>query len=124
MLRFVADAPSPLTGVGFQQMTGAASRVPPTATAFPHRDRHYDFLVLSQWDDPADTGRNTEWTRALFDAMGPYLEAGVYANNLGGEEGVDRVRAAYGPNFARLSALKSTYDSGNLFRLNHNVPPR
>jgi FAD/FMN-containing dehydrogenase len=123
VLRGVAEAPSPFTGVGFQQMTGVASRVPATATAFPHRDRHYDFLILSQWDDPADTSRNTDWTRTLFDAMAPFLEQAVYANNLGNEEGVDRVRSAYGPNYARLAELKSKYDSGNLFRLNHNVAP-
>jgi hypothetical protein len=123
VLRGVADAPSPFTGVGFQQMCGVASRVPPAATAFPHRDCHYDFLILSQWDDRADTSRNTDWTRMLFESMRPFLEQGVYANNLGGEEGVDRVHAAYGPNYARLAALKSRYDSGNLFRLNHNIAP-
>src|SRR5262249_13351033 len=117
------DAPSPFTGVGFQQMTGAASRVPPTATAFPHRDRHYDFLILSQWENPADTDRTTERTRRLFDAMTPFLEPGVYANNLGGEEGVDRVKSAYGPNYERLAALKQEFDPGNLFRLNHNIAP-
>jgi hypothetical protein len=123
VLRGVADAPSPFTGVGFQQMSGVASRVPPTATAFPHRDRHYDFLILSQWEDPADTSRNTDWTRTLFDSMTPFLEQGVYANNLGGEESDDRVKSAYGPNYARLAALKARYDSGNLFRLNHNIAP-
>jgi FAD/FMN-containing dehydrogenase len=123
VLRSFADPPSPFTGVGFQQMTGAASRVPTTATAFPHRDRHYDFLILSQWEDPADTSRNTEWTRMLFDAMTPVLEQGVYVNNLGGEEGVDRVKSAYGPNHDRLAAIKSTYDPSNLFRVNHNIAP-
>ena len=104
-------------------MTGAASRVPPTATAFAHRARHYDFLILSQWDDPADTTRNVEWTRTYFDSMAPFLEQGVYANNLTAEEGIDRVRSAYGPNYERLASLKSKYDLGNLFKLNHNVPP-
>ena len=123
MFRFAADMPSPFTGVGLQQMGGLASRVDPSATAFAHRDRQYDFLILSQWNDPAESARNIDWTRAFFEAMRPFLKQGVYVNNLG-EEGQDRVRAAYGVNYDRLTALKRTYDPTNLFRLNQNVTPR
>jgi hypothetical protein len=122
MVRFVSEMPSPTTGVGLQQMHGAASRVDPTATAFPHRDEHYDFLILSQWADPAESERNVQWTRAFFEAMQPYFEEGVYVNNLG-DEGEDRVQAAYGVNYGRLSTLKSRYDPTNLFRLNQNIKP-
>jgi hypothetical protein len=122
ILRFVAEIPSPHTGIGLQQMTGAASRVDRAATAFAHRARQYDFLILSQWDDPADSPRNIAWTRSLFEAMGPFLERGVYVNDLG-EEGEDRVRAAYGGNYERLTVVKAKYDPTNLCRLNHNVRP-
>jgi len=66
MVRFMAQTPSPATGVALQQMHGAASRVDPTATAFPHRDEHYDLMILSQWSDPADSERNIQWTREFF----------------------------------------------------------
>ena len=122
MVQFVSEIPSPTTGVGLQQMHGAASRVDPTATAFPHRDEHYDFLILSQWVDPAESERNVEWTRSLFEAMEPYFEGGVYVNNLG-DEGEDRVREAYGANYERLLALKGKYDPTNFFRLNQNIKP-
>src|ERR687897_8769 len=122
MVEYVSEIPSSATGVGLQQMHGAASRVDPTATAFPHRDEHYDFLILSQWADPAESERNVEWTRSLFEAMDPFFEEGVYVNNLG-DEGEDRVMAAYGANYGRLLALKGKYDSTNLFRLNQNINP-
>jgi hypothetical protein len=122
MVRFVAEMPSPSSGVGLQQMHGAASRVDPAATAFPHRDEHYDFLILSQWADPSDSEENIRWTRGLFEAMQPFFEKGVYVNNLG-EEGEDRVKEAYGANYERLVALKNEYDPTNLFRLNQNIRP-
>jgi FAD/FMN-containing dehydrogenase len=121
MLRFAASAPSPYTGIGMQQITGAASSVAPAATAFAHRARHYDFLILSQWDDPADSPDNMRWTRELFEAMSPHFR-GVYVNNLG-EEGSDRVRDAYGINYNRLADIKSAYDPDNVFRLNQNIEP-
>lgn len=122
MLEFAATSPSLYTGIGLQQMTGVASRVDPRATAFAHRDRQYDFLILSQWGDPADTDRNIAWTRRCFEAMSPHLKEAVYVNNLGGME-QERVRAAYGVNYDRLTIVKAHYDPENVFRLNHNIAP-
>jgi hypothetical protein len=119
---FATQMPSPTTGVAFQQMHGAAARVDPAATAFPHRGQHYDFLIASNWDDPADSAKNIEWTRTFFEAMQPFLERGVYVNDLG-EEDEDRVKAAYGANYERLVALKNKYDPTNLFRITHNIKP-
>ncbi|HEV2742399.1 MAG TPA: FAD-binding oxidoreductase [Rubrobacter sp.] len=122
LVRFVSEMPSPSSGVGLQQMHGAASRVDPAATAFPHRDEHYDLLILSQWADPSDSEANVRWTRELFDAMRPFFGEGVYVNNLGEEE-ADRVEEAYGGQYGRLVALNDKYDPTNLFRLNQNIRP-
>jgi len=122
MMQFVEQMPSPATGVGLQQMHGLASRTDPSATAFPHRAEQFDFLILSQWPDPTDTAPNIEWTRAFFAAMQPHLGNAVYVNNLG-NEGEDRIRAAYGPHYDRLAALKEKYDPTNFFRMNHNIQP-
>jgi FAD/FMN-containing dehydrogenase len=114
--------PSSASGVGLQHMHGLASRIAPSATAFAHRAEQYDFLILSQWSDATDSDRNLEWTRALFQEMQPYLEESVYVNNLG-DEGLGRVKAAYGQNYPRLVALKRTFDPDNLFRANQNIDP-
>lgn len=123
MLEFSAGMPSPTSAIGMQQLHGAAARVDPAATAFPHRRSQSELLILSQWADPAETERNVRWARAFFEAMQPFAASGVYVNDLG-EEGEDRVRAAYGLNYDRLGAVKASYDPTNLFRSNQNIRPR
>jgi FAD/FMN-containing dehydrogenase len=101
-----------------------ASRVPSpqTDTAYYHRDMQYDLIVLSGWNDRADTERNIRWTRELFAAWEPHLGGAAYVNDLG-DEGEERVRSAYGENYARLAALKARYDPTDLFRVNQNIRP-
>ena len=122
LLAIPPTTPTPATGIGLQGLRGAASRVPVDATAFPHRAEQYDLLILAQWSEPGRTDEHVGWARTAFDALRPHLEDAVYVNNLG-TEGPERVRSAYGPNHARLAALKRTYDPANVFRLNQNVPP-
>jgi FAD binding domain/Berberine and berberine like len=122
LLRFLPQMPSSASGVGLQQLHGVASRVAPSATAFPHRAEQYDFLIGSQWSDATDSDRNVQWTRSLFEAMQPHLEGSVYVNNLG-DEGPGRVQAAYGENYPRLAAMKQAYDPDNRFRSNQNIDP-
>lgn len=122
LFQFAAEKPSAASGIGLQQFHGAAARVDPSATAFPHRRAQHELLVLSQWANPADTERNIAWTRALFSAVQPFAERGVYVNDLG-EEGEDRIREAFGVNYGRLADLKARYDPTNLFRSNQNIRP-
>jgi FAD/FMN-containing dehydrogenase len=132
LMGFAAERPSPArvhgeTGpsraaIALQHVHGAAARVDPAATAFPHRHAHHDFLLVSQWTDPADAERHIAWTREFFEAMRPFTERAVYVNGLG-VEGEDRVREAYGANYPRLAAIKARYDPTNLFRSNQNIQP-
>jgi FAD/FMN-containing dehydrogenase len=122
MLDFLPRMPSNASGVGLQQLHGAAGRLEPTATAFPHRGDRYDCLILSQWPDPTQSEQNIVWTGDLFAALRPYLATGVYVNNLGADD-VARVSQAYGTNHGRLVAVKTKYDPTNLFRHNHNIQP-
>jgi len=119
-----AAVPSPLSAALFEFYGGAINRVGVSDTAYPLRSATYALNAISAWTDPASDAVNVAWARGLWDAVGPYSPGSVYVNFLGvGDEGDERVRAAYGPNYARLAALKAEYDPGNLFRLNQNIKP-
>ena len=105
-----------------QQLHGAASRVKPADTAFPHRYDHYNCGAMAGWDDPAHTNNNLRWSRESWSAMQPFCEHDAYVNDLG-EEGEQRVREAYGQNYDRLMLVKRKYDPTNFFRLNQNIWP-
>lgn len=122
LVQTYAAAPSVMALAVLQQVGGAIARVPATATAYTARDAAYDCFPIAIWDDPADETANIEWARNMWTAMRPFSTGAVYVNNLG-DEGEDRVQAAYGPNYGRLVALKNKYDPANLFRLNQNIRP-
>jgi FAD/FMN-containing dehydrogenase len=123
MIECFATCPSPLDHVALEHIHGAATRVGPSDTAFPHRAPGYDLLVLSEWLDPADTERCMAWARDTYAAMRPFLAAGRYVNYLDHDEAGDPVAAAYGPNYRRLQELKTRYDPRNLFHVNQNIRP-
>jgi FAD/FMN-containing dehydrogenase len=101
---------------------GAATRVKPTATAFPHRAPGYNLIIISEWADPAQTDDGIAWARQTYDALRPHMADAAYVNYLDADD-ANRVRAAYGPNYQRLCDLKRRYDPENLFHLNQNIPP-
>ncbi|MDH7796996.1 MULTISPECIES: FAD-binding oxidoreductase [unclassified Beijerinckia] len=122
LLDAYARAPNTSSLLVFQHVGGAIARVPVLDTPYANRDAAFDCFPIAIWDDPADDDANMRWARDLWSAVRPYSTGGVYANNLG-DEGEDRVRDAYGENYARLVALKNTYDPTNFFRLNQNIKP-
>jgi Berberine and berberine like len=95
--------------------------VPDEATAFSHRDASYLFHPITAWLDPADGEKMIAATRAFAAAMRPFSTGASYLNFT---HETDRVRDAYGDaKYARLVALKDTYDPANLFGLNQNIQP-
>jgi FAD/FMN-containing dehydrogenase len=117
--------PSPMSALLLEHFHGAATRVAPTATAFPHRSVGYNFLIVSEWMDPAANATNIAWARDTYTAMSPHFGSGRYANYLNVDEvgQIDAVAAAFGPNAARLREIKRQYDPQNVFHLNQNIKP-
>ena len=73
--------------------------------------------------DPADTDANIAWARNFRRDIAKYTNGGVYLNFIG-NEGQDRVRAAYGDdNYRRLAQVKAEWDPKNVFRGNQNIEP-
>jgi FAD/FMN-containing dehydrogenase len=102
---------------------GAVGREDPGASAFEDRQATHAVVIDSVWSEPARASACIAWTRDFWEAVRPHATGRLYVNFLG-EEGPDRVRAAYGAaKYERLRALKRAYDPTNLFRLNQNVAP-
>lgn len=120
---FAKRKPTAGCGVILELMHGEANRVPPDSTAFAHRNCTHDLLILGRWS-PTEGGEAVmRWIREFWDAVQPFLATGVYVNYLSENEGEDRVRSAFGPNYERLVSLKAKYDPTNFFRVNHNIRP-
>ena len=94
----------------------------PDATAYAHRDAEFVMNVHGRWETAAEDDGDIGWSRAFFRDAAPFATGGVYVNFMTDEE-TDRVRAAYGPNYDRLVAVKKKYDPDNLFRMNQNISP-
>jgi FAD/FMN-containing dehydrogenase len=104
-------------------INGAVQRVGADETAFGHRDKKFAAVIAGMWPDPADNERNTAWVKDYYAAIHPYSGTeGGYINFMADDD-AGRVADNYGRSFDRLRAVKTTYDPGNLFHLNQNIPP-
>jgi FAD/FMN-containing dehydrogenase len=75
------------------------------------------------WESADDDDRVIGWAKAFRDDIARFASGGVYLNFIG-DEGEDRVRAAFGDEkYRRLSKVKAQYDPDNVFRGNQNIKP-
>jgi FAD/FMN-containing dehydrogenase len=109
----------------FEQMHGAALRVPADATAFSRREKCINVSPMGTWEDAATDAEHIAWARRTSAVLADRsTSGGGYLNYGAPDEPIERVRAAYGhAKFERLRQVKRRYDPHNLFRFNHNIPP-
>jgi FAD/FMN-containing dehydrogenase len=112
---------SPLAQIFVMPVRGAASRVGVSDTAFAYREEHYEILHIAVWEDDGRE-RHVQWARESWQMLQRFASQRGYVNFID-DEGTARVRAAYGPNYERLVALKTKYDPDNVFHLNQNIKP-
>ncbi|MBV9940233.1 MAG: FAD-binding oxidoreductase [Acidobacteriaceae bacterium] len=103
-------------------INGAAHKPASSDTPWGHRDALWSGVMVGVDPDPANRDLITNWSREYWQALHSFGAGGAYINFMM-EEGPDRIRAAYGGNFARLAAIKAKYDSENFFNVNQNIRP-
>lgn len=100
-------------------LRGAISRVGVSETAFALRQPGYELDLAGVWSTPDEKAEVVRWVQATRDTLQPFAQS-VYVNQLG-DTSEQLVRAAYGPNYARLVEIKKKYDPHNVLRLNQNI---
>jgi len=103
-------------------ISGAAARVGTADTAWPARDGGWIQVIVGVDSDAANAELVTDWARSFSETMQPHTTGGGYVNMMM-DEGEDRVRAIYGPNYDRLAKIKAEYDPDNVFHVNQNIKP-
>jgi FAD/FMN-containing dehydrogenase len=106
----------------FYPISGAAARVGATDTAWPARDGGWVQVIVGVDADAANAELVTNWARSYSEAVQPFAAGGGYVNMIM-DEGDERVRTIYGPNYDRLAQIKAQYDPDNLFHVNQNIKP-
>jgi FAD/FMN-containing dehydrogenase len=102
---------------------GAVKRLGGDGSPLQQRDARWVVHPFGLWEEPADDERVIGWARAFREDVSRFSSGGTYLNFIG-DEGEDRVRAAFGEdNYARLARIKAQYDPDNVFRGNQNIRP-
>ncbi|WP_101949124.1 FAD-binding oxidoreductase [Mycobacterium sp. 3519A] len=117
-----ADSDTTLWIAELRALGGAWDRQPAVPNAVATRGLPYVLLGV-EVGPLSEEQRLKESIAGLLDGMAPWQGDRRVVNNLAPEEAADAI-AIYGPQrYARLAAVKKTYDPTNMFRLNHNVVP-
>ncbi|MGK3988109.1 FAD-binding oxidoreductase [Sorangium sp. So ce136] len=116
----LSRAPSARCLVQLDSYGGAVGRVAPDATAFPHRRALWSLQYQAYWTAAAEEAESVAWVERVRRAMLPHVR-GAYINYIDAEL-EDWLTAYYGPNLARLSAIKAKYDPREVFRFPLSIP--
>lgn len=114
---------SPLSQQLLLPWGGAVARVAEDATPMTKRATPWITHPFAVWEHAEDDAANIEWARSFRRDIAQHATGGVYLNFIG-NEGEDRVRAAFGEEkYARLASIKGEWDPANVFRGNQNIKP-
>jgi FAD/FMN-containing dehydrogenase len=123
-IEYAARIVSPHSAIILFPIDGALNRLPEEHSPMGNRNAASVLNITAAWENAADDRVNIEWACTAWRDMRRFSTGGTYINFLTEEEGDERIRAAYGRNYARLVTVKTQWDPGNLFRMNKNIAPR
>jgi FAD/FMN-containing dehydrogenase len=122
-VKYSEALPSMHSTMHLYPIDGAVNRVRQDATAWAYRDVTFSEVIVGVDPDPANAAAIKQWTVDYWEATHPSSAGGAYVNFMMDDEGQERVRATYGPNYDRLARIKGEYDPDNTFRINQNIRP-
>ncbi len=110
------------TTIIIQPLGGQVHRVAEDNSAMGWRKAKWALHVLGAWENPDEDADQTAWVRNVADVTAKWEQKGIYLNYLM-DEGEQRVKDSFGPNYPRMVELKNKYDPTNLFCFNQNITP-
>jgi hypothetical protein len=112
--------------VEIRQLGGALSREPAMPNAVGHRHGAVTVYTTAYPHPTGPAAADGAAEQALLDDLCPWSDGGAMVNFLAGPHVTPAdVRAAYEPDrWTRLVEIKTAWDPDNIFRINHNIPPR
>ncbi|MHA7652204.1 FAD-binding oxidoreductase [Mycobacterium sp. ML4] len=120
--RFAEQLPTMHSAMHLYPIDGAVHRIGQTETAWAYRDVNFSQVIIGVDPDPGQAATLKKFTADYWEATHPYSAGGAYINFMM-DEGQERVRATYGPNYRRLTEVKAEYDPANVFHINQNIQP-
>ena len=129
LVRLSNTMPTDQSGFLIEPVHGDARRIPAEHAAFEQRQSRFHVSSIATWEDPGLDVTCRAWSKGSTAEIARWSTGGLYANYAMADEAVttrpaDRARAVYSPTtYARLRAIKASYDPTNLFRGNLNIVP-
>ena len=126
-LEVIVDAASHLPGPHSQHLVarwgGAVAGPAAAQTPLQNRGAQWVTHPYGMEASAAAAEEAKAWVKQFRRDIAPYANGGVWLNFVG-DEGRDRVRAAFGEeNYGRLARVKREFDPENVFRGNQNILP-
>jgi FAD/FMN-containing dehydrogenase len=118
-----SSLPSPHSAIIVFPLDGALNALPADHSPAGNRDARAVVNIAASWDRAEDDAVNVGWARTVWRELRRFSTGGTYVNFLTEEEGAERIREAYGGNYARLAQVKAAWDPGNVFSTNKNIAP-